>query len=213
MTSQKLLLVLAILAIPFIYLALTWGQMPDQVALHFGADGQPDRYGDKTELFTALGIISCVGLFSFALIQWLPTIDPKKNFETNSTALFKFGISLVVFMAILNVYIIYSATHPSEGRLIFVILGGLFAAIGNLMHSIKPNYFVGMRLPWTLESEANWRSTHQFASRLWFGGGILMALLALLLPMKWVVAVFVGIIIILVLTPSIYSYRFYRQNS
>ena len=33
------------------------------------------------------------------------------------------------------------------------------------MHSIKPNYFVGMRLPWTLESEANWRSTHQFASR------------------------------------------------
>ena len=114
MMSRNLILAIGILCIPFIYLALTWGSMPDQVALHFGADGQPDRYGPKSELFIALGIISAVGLLAFGLIQWLPTIDPKKNLETSSTTLFKIGFSLVVFMAILNIYIIYSATHATK---------------------------------------------------------------------------------------------------
>ncbi|MBK7009847.1 MAG: DUF1648 domain-containing protein [Saprospiraceae bacterium] len=81
MMSRNLILAIGILCIPFIYLALSWGSMPDQVALHFGADGQPDRYGHKSELFIALGIISAVGLLAFGLIQWLPTIDPKRTWK------------------------------------------------------------------------------------------------------------------------------------
>ncbi len=210
MDSKKLILAVAILAIPFLYLALVWNQLPDQVALHFGADGTPDRYGDKTELFSALGILTAVGLIAFGLIQWLPSIDPKKNLETSATTLFKFGLSLVVFMAIINTYIIYSSTHPTEGRLIFVILGGLFASIGNLMHSVKPNYFIGMRLPWTLESEANWRATHQLASRIWFAGGIAMAVLALFLPMNWVLGVFITLVVLMTIIPTVYSYRYFK---
>jgi len=212
MMSRNLILAIGILCIPFIYLALTWGSMPDQVALHFGADGQPDRYGPKSELFIALGIISAVGLLAFGLIQWLPTIDPKKTLETSSTTLFKIGFSLVVFMAILNIYIIYSATHATEGRLVFVLLGAFFAVLGNLLHSVKPNYFIGMRLPWTLESEANWRATHQFASRIWFGGGISIAILSLLLPLKWVVGVFLVSVVLLTVVPAVYSYRYFKQN-
>lgn len=210
MITKKFLLAIAILSVPFLYLALVWNQMPDQVALHFGADGTPDRYGHKSELFTALGIITAVGLLAFGLIQWLPSIDPKKNLESSATTLFKFGLSLVVFMAIINTYIIYSSTHASEGRLIFVILGGLFASIGNLMHSIKPNYFIGMRLPWTLESEANWRATHQLASRIWFAGGIAMSILALLLPMNWVVGVFITLVVVMTIIPTVYSYRYFK---
>lgn len=212
MKSKNILLAVAILSIPFIYLAFTWHSMPEQVALHFGADGKPDRYGPKEELFTALGIITAVGLLCFVLIQWLPSIDPKKNLETSPKTLFKFALSLLVFMAILNTYIIYSATHPTEGRLVFVLLGGLFTVLGNLMNSIKPNYFIGMRLPWTLENEANWRATHQLASRLWFAGGILMSITSLILPMQWVVGVFIGMVIILSLIPAVFSYRYYKQN-
>lgn len=212
MKSKNILLAVAILSIPFIYLAFTWHSMPEQVALHFGADGKPDRYGPKEELFTALGIITAVGMLCFGLIQWLPSIDPKKNLETSPKTLFKFALSLLVFMAILNTYIIYSATHPTEGRLVFVLLGGLFTVLGNLMNSIKPNYFIGMRLPWTLENEANWRATHQLASRLWFAGGILMSITSLILPMQWVVGVFIGMAIILSLIPAVFSYRYYKQN-
>lgn len=212
MSSKNLLLAVAILSVPFIYLALTWNSMPEQVALHFGADGKPDRFGPKSELFTALGIISTVGLLCFGLIQWLPSIDPKKNLETSPKTLFKFALSVVIFMAILNTYIIYSATHPTEGRLVFVLLGGLFTVLGNLMNSIKPNYFIGMRLPWTLENESNWRATHQLASRLWFGGGILIAICSLLLPMNWVVGVFISITIVLTLIPAVFSYRYFKQN-
>ena len=48
------------------------------------------------------------------------------------------------------------------------LTGLLFMFIGNLMYSIKPNYFAGIRLPWTLSSDDNWRATHKV-------GGIVLA--------------------------------------
>ena len=96
---------------------------------------------------------------------------------------------------------------------LFCIMGLFLAYIGNLFHSIKPNYFAGLRLPWTLESEDNWRMTHQFASKIWFAGGLLLAILALILPVKPLIFTFMGIMLVLVLVPAWYSYDLYRKNN
>jgi uncharacterized membrane protein len=64
-------------------------------------------------------------------------------------------------------------------------MGAFFAVLGNYMHSIKPNYFVGFRTPWTLESEDNWRKTHQLVSKVWVPGGLLIISgTSFLLPFK-----------------------------
>ena len=83
---------------------------------------------------------------------------------------------------------------------------------GNFMHSIKPNYFVGVRVPWTLEDPENWRATHQLASKLWLAGGALLILLSLLLPAKYVPVALLAIIALLVLIPVSYSYLFFRKH-
>jgi uncharacterized membrane protein len=62
------------------------------------------------------------------------------------------------------------------------LMGLLFSVLGNYMHSIKPNYFVGFRTPWTLENEDNWRKTHQLMARIWVPGGLLITIGTLLLP-------------------------------
>ena len=97
-------------------------------------------------------------------------------------------------------------------KFVFIAMGLLFALLGNNMYNIKPNYFAGLRLPWTLENEENWRKTHQFAGRLWFFGGIGFAIIAVFMNNKW--ATYTGAVIlgILIIIPIFYSYSFYKQQ-
>jgi uncharacterized membrane protein len=80
------------------------------------------------------------------------------------------------------------------------------------MYNIKPNYFAGLRLPWTLNNEENWRLTHRLAGKLWFTTGILLLILAFLLPASWLVFVFMGMVFVTVIVPVLYSYRMYAMR-
>ncbi|MBK8700762.1 MAG: SdpI family protein [Saprospiraceae bacterium] len=210
--NLNFLLAFAITLIPFLYLALIWTSIPDQVALHFGSDMQPDRFGHKKELLVPLCILGSVSLITYLILQWLPSIDPKQQLKQSGALLTKLGISLVVFFSILNIYILYSSFNPTEGRLIFVLLGGLFAVLGNLFHSVKPNYFVGFRLPWTLEDEDNWRHTHQLASKIWVMGGLALAMISILIPLQMLVPFFLITIMVITLIPAVYSFIYFKKN-
>src|SRR5438309_3934620 len=96
-------------------------------------------------------------------------------------------------------------------KIIFPVVGLFFAFMGNVMHSIKPNYFAGLRTPWTLEDPDNWRATHRLAGKLWFAGGLVTTVAVLLLPTVAGFIVFMGILAVLVLIPIIYSYRYFKK--
>lgn len=85
----------------------------------------------------------------------------------------------------------------------------LLAVIGNYMPNLKPNYFAGMRLPWTLEDPDNWKATHALAGKIWFIGGILLGIVCFILPQKAAFAVFMSGVVAMVLIPAVYSWRFY----
>ncbi|NCT74478.1 MAG: SdpI family protein [Chitinophagaceae bacterium] len=91
-------------------------------------------------------------------------------------------------------------------------MGAFWCILGNYMFNLKPNYFAGMRLPWTLHDEENWKETHRLAGKLWFAGGILILLLAFLLPSRVVLIVFISITMIITFIPMAYSYMLYRQK-
>ena len=95
----------------------------------------------------------------------------------------------------------------------FVLLGLFFAGLGNLMHSIQPNYFVGMRLPWTLENPDNWRKTHQLTGKLWFGGGLLIAVSSFFLSEQTAMFLMLSTILVICLIPVVYSYRMYKNSA
>ena len=56
------------------------------------------------------------------------------------------------------------------GMLINILIGVMFVIMGNYMHKIKQNYSVGIKLPWTLNSEENWNRTHRLGSWLFVIG-------------------------------------------
>lgn len=202
-----------IAVLPALYLALIYNELPATVPTHFGTDMQPDRMGEKAELWLVSGLMSLVSIGLYFLLNNLQRIDPKRRGTGFSSAFTKLAFGLVVFLAALNVIIIASAKGVvAVQNFLFPLLGLLFAFIGNYMNHIKPNFFAGIRLPWTLSSDENWRRTHAVAGKLWFAGGLLIAVISLLVPVKLMVYIFLGITLVITLIPIAYSYRLFKQQ-
>ena len=96
-------------------------------------------------------------------------------------------------------------------RIVPILIGLLFLIIGNYLPRCRRNYTQGIKTPWTLNSDENWRKTHHLAGYLWIFGGLLMMLLAFAPE----IMVKVGVVLLLVLTagiPFVYSYTLYRKG-
>lgn len=201
--------------IPFAYLALVWNTIPTMVPLHFNSNLEADRMGDKSELLGVVSIVASVSIIVFFLLKNIHRFDPKRKNEPQSDTFNKLAIGLMIFMTALNLLILISSIKGVRlmENLLFPLLGLLFAFIGNYMNNIKPNYFAGIRLPWTLSSDENWKKTHHLASKLWFWGGLFLTLISLLLPLKIVIPFFMAVVFILTLIPCIYSYQLFKRKT
>jgi uncharacterized membrane protein len=202
--------------VPGIYLAATWKSLPEQVAMHFDLHGDPDRYGSKTELLLVVALLCLVSVGTYFLLSNIYKIDPKRYAAENKDRLQRMGFAVGIFISAICCVIIYSTLKGSVEfgmRYIFAGVGLLFCLMGNYMHNIKPNYFAGFRLPWTLNDEENWRKTHLLGGKLWFGGGLVIAVLCPLLPETVSLVFFFIVMMILVFIPIVYSYRFYKKNN
>jgi uncharacterized membrane protein len=201
-----------VLAIPFVYLAFVWNTLPEKVPIHFDIHGEPDDYGTPRTLLLILLFVAVITFGVTLLLTNIKRIDPKHS-ANSATLMRKISLFLNFFFSAVMIFIVYIS---STGKTItpgFLLagLGLLFAFLGNLMNNVKPNYFVGIRTPWTLENEVVWRKTHHLSSRLWFFGGLCAAVLVLILPDTAATAVFITTICVLVTVPLVYSYLVYKD--
>ncbi len=204
-----------ILIIPGIYLALVWNSLPEKIAIHFNLKGEVDRYGNKNELILLTVAMTLMSAFIYLLLPLVYKIDPKRRASENKSRLHRMAFVLSVFIIAILCMLIYNSTHGNmkfSFRLIFSGVGLLFCFIGNYMHNIKPNYFAGFRLPWTLENEFIWRKTHLLGGKLFFAGGFLIAVICLFTPPTVALVVFLIITITIVIIPGVYSYRLYKKH-
>ncbi len=107
-----------------------------------------------------LKYLIAVSLFIYFLLLNLHRVDPKRKNKTPSVQLKRIAVITVIFLSVLNFMLLLSVnnTITLSPKLLLVFLGLLMAFIGNYMNNIKPNYFAGIRLPWTLGSDYNWKS-------------------------------------------------------
>jgi uncharacterized membrane protein len=91
-------------------------------------------------------------------------------------------------------------------------VGLLFVFLGNMMHSIKPNYFAGVRTPWTLEDEGNWRATHRLAWKVFFTGGIIITIATLVVPENAAIFIFLPCVLVMAFVPITYSYIYFKKH-
>ncbi len=203
------------MTIPFAYLAYLWTDLPEKIPTHFNAYGLADKFGKKLEIFVPIIIFAAVAIGVYFLLMNLHKIDPKRKYTENTlSGMNKLAVTVVLLLTFISVIILNSTIKGKITTMPLMFCGiSLFLAfIGNLMHSVKRNYFVGIRVPWTLENEDNWRQTHQLASKIFFAGGIGLGVLSLLLNQKILTIVFLSGVIIMVIIPVVYSYLLYRKS-
>ena len=207
------LLILLPVALPFVYLAFAYTRLPAIVPVHFGIDGKADRYCNKSSLWEVAAILAGISILLFILIRFIPKIDPKKSLRNPPAVYNKISILIVLLFSVINCFLVYSAQKGALniGNVFPSIIGLFLAVMGNLMNNIKPNYFVGIRTPWTLENEMTWRKTHQLAGKIWVAGGLAIAVISLLVPVRVAFYVLIAGTVVLAVIPVVYSYIFFKS--
>jgi uncharacterized membrane protein len=141
----------------------------------------------------------------------LPIISPRK-FEIAPFAR-SYGIVVMATLAFLLVVgtlalLAGAGYHVSMQLVAPIAVGALLMVIGNFMGKFRKNFFVGIRTPWTLTSDAVWERTHRLAGWLFVLAGLawIVGGLANAPPAVMVIATLVAAFV-----PVVYSYLLYRR--
>ena len=199
------------LLLPFLVLPFVWDQLPAQIPTHWNLQGEVDGYSSRV-----LGslILPVINIGVYLILLYLPIIDPKKRIEIDQKPIPVLRTLTVVLLLGLHGWIIASAMGSiiqSQGWM-YLGLAVFFLVMGNYLRTIKPNYFIGIRVPWALEDAYNWKQTHKIGSYVWVTGGLLLIILFPFFEAKTFSTIFGVIVALLAVIPIGYSFYLYKQS-
>lgn len=188
--------------------AMYYSQLPQRMAIHFDSAGNPDNYASKA--FVCFGMPALMALMNL-IVHLVLDSDPKK--AGSSPVLIAMGKWSMPFTSVflMPVTIFYAlGRNVNVATIVPIFVGLLFIAIGNYLPKCRQNYTVGIKLPWTLHSEENWRRTHRFAGVTFILSGILM-IAAAVAPIN-ATGTITAVLAFTLVGPAVYSYSMYKRG-
>ena len=162
-----------VLAGMFVLAAITWPHAPDRIPVHWGLNGEVNGYGGK---FEGLLLLPLLAAGSYLLFLVLPNFDPgRANYAQFAGAYTMLRFAIVLVLALVDgVILLWIGGHRlSVATFIPMLVGGLFLVMGSVLGKIRPNWFVGIRTPWTLSSKLAWTKTHRLGGWVFMLAGLL----------------------------------------
>ena len=208
--NKKLVLFTSILILlPSLVGCVFWNQLPEEIPTHFNLLGQADGYNHK--VFAIFGLPALMLLMHWVLL-FLMVKDPKSsNISSKIQILIYWIIPFVSCLSMISIYGESLGYSMMSGLLAQIFMGVVMIVIGNYLPKTHRNYIIGIRLPWTLENDGNWRKTHRLAGKIWVLGGLLLFLNSFVqLYVYWV---FFLTLFFVVIIPSVYSYQLSKSES
>jgi uncharacterized membrane protein len=188
-----------------VFSMVMFDSLPAQVPANFNLQG--DVTGTQPR-WLVVSLAPMIYLGVLLLVNVLVSISPEKFSMPNS----KRAMDLILFGTGVMVFFIHVALVEADGdlqRFVFFFSYGMAAFLiitGNLFGKTERNFFMGIRLPWTLASSANWKITHRLAGRLMVVSGLALAIINLFYVNLWLmVALCLGPLLL----PVLYSPYFY----
>lgn len=198
-----------LLFITFIFVSLIFF-MPEIVPVHWGINGDVDRYGSRYELI----IIAFLPIITYYGMSFTKKIDPKyENIKEKDDIYEFFRMLLTVFFIVLCIFVyMFSANliKINGSVVIGVLIGCMFIAIGNYMPKVPQNYFLGIKTPWAIENEVVWQKTHRMGGHLFVLEGLIVCV-CVFVELKAMVYIILGSSVCLTLFLTMYSYNVYKK--
>ena len=156
---------------------------------------------------------------AFLLGHWLVLLvvfSDRRNRDRQSKKAIRLILWVMPFVSLLvgGVTVLLRRGIQSAGAGSAVMAMGfglLFIVVGNYMPKIRQNSFMGIRVKWTLENEANWNASHRFGGKVWVAGGF-ACLAGAMLPVKAMGVVFPVVLVTVALAPIVYSYYYSKTQ-
>ena len=209
MRSRWFGLVIAVVAVALSVWA--YPRLPPSVVTHWSLNGTPDGYSSR---LWALAIIPVMLVIMTVIFNVLPKIDPRhENYVKFLSSYWLIANAVIVFLLVAHGLIIAAGLGFSIkiDRLMPLGIGLLFVFLGNFLTRVEPNWFVGIRTPWTLSSDTVWRRTHRTGGWVFVIGGLVLASTALL-PRAAFLPLLIATIVIMPAIPMVQSYVLWKRE-
>ena len=186
-----------------------YAQLPDRIPTHFGPGGA----NVTSSRLIGAWLMPALTLAVWALMRWLPSIDPRHdNYGAFRWAYDSVVFGVVVALVVIHVTLLTNAIAPPVPvrQIIGVTIGALIMLIGWVLPFARSTWFFGVRTPWTLSSDTVWASTHVFA-RPWVVRAGLCVMGAGLFHSRMYAGIAIGLAGACLLVPVVYSYFAWRK--
>jgi len=206
--KNKNIIPLFLIFLMFVAGFLLYDNVPDKLPIHWDSNGSPDGYGSK---FTALFLLPIITLGMYFFLLIVPYIAVyKKNIKSFFLYYYGIKLSLVIFMGLLYIFSIIQIFKPlNMNYLMMPLVFSFFLVLGYFIRKTKRNYFVGIRTPWTLASENNWKKTNKVGGYAMQGLGV-FAIISMFLT-RPIIVFFIGIVLYVIFIFG-YSYGQYKKE-
>jgi uncharacterized membrane protein len=209
MRSRWFGLVIVVLALAVSMWA--YPELPPTVATHWGVRGTADGFSSKG---VAVIIMPAVILVLTGLFNVLPKLDPRRaNYAKFIGTYWLIVNAVILFILVGHGMIIANGLGYSVqvGRFMPIGVGLLFVVLGNYLTRVEPNWFVGIRTPWTLSSDTVWRKTHRTGGWLMVLGGFALVACAFL-PTGVFLPLLITAILLMAVVPIVQSYILWKRE-
>ena len=205
--KRTLVLTSIVILLPMFVGLILWNRLPEQMPTHFDFNGTADGYSGRP--FAIIGLplflLAIQLLCAFAL-----RADPKKQNISEKLVQLTLWICPAVSLFVgISMYASALGFLFNINRLVSVFVGLLFVVMGNYLPKCRPNYTMGIRIPWTLADEENWNHTHRFAGYVWIVVGLVITASAFFGGMNNVLTV---LLIAAAASPVVYSYVYAKRH-
>ena len=186
-------------------------RLPPTMPTHFRFNGTPDGLSSR---LSALAFAPIVMVVMTVLFNVLPKVDPRReNYAKFLRSYWLIAHALIVFLLVAQALTIAAGLGFSVKvvRLMPLGIGLLLVFLGNYLTRVEPNWFVGIRTPWTLSSDTVWRKTHRTGGWLMVLGGLVITGCAFL-PRGAFLPMFIAAIFVIAVIPIVQSYVLWKRE-
>ena len=183
--------------------------LPEEIAIHWGFDGRADGFASPATAFLILPPV----LLALHWLCMILTVCLDKNIEQNQKVM-RVVLWIIPALSLASSGMMLSAALGNTVNavaIVMLLLGVMFIVIGNYMPKMARSRVAGIKIKWALANDENWLATHRFGGKVYVVMGLL-CLCGIPLPMKVFPMVCLAIILVGVMLPVIYSYRFYKKQ-
>lgn len=186
---------------------ILWNKLPDQMAIHFNAANEPDNWASKP--FAVVGMPAIIAAIH-VLCLFVTAHDPKNQNMTGVMKTLMLWICPFISWLCAGMTIGYALNAVRNiGVVVCVFLGILFMVIGNYLPKCTPNYTIGIKLPWTLSDEGNWRYTHRIGGFCFTAAGLIV-LVSAFFGWMWLP---LAALVLAAVVPTVVSFLYYKKHA